>query len=136
MLLDEAVIGMFGGGSPFLDVVLRFCRGGPRQAVSVFFGGVMVPSFKGISRGGVKKKAVGAVLDPPPYYYGMQSTCLRDNPNEEVEGQPVQVRSGQQVTVIGICLDWVKIETVDGIEGWLRDACLHRLPSSEDFMRL
>ena len=40
--------------------------GGPRQAVSVFFGGVMVPSFKGISRGGVKKKAVGAVLDPPP----------------------------------------------------------------------
>ena len=26
----------------------------------------MVPSFKGISRGGVKKKAVGAVLDPPP----------------------------------------------------------------------
>ena len=66
MLLDEAVIGMFGGRSPFLDVVLRFCGGGPRQAVSVFFGGVMVPSFKGISRGGVKKKAVGAVLDPPP----------------------------------------------------------------------
>ena len=73
MLLDEAVIGMFGGGSPFLDVVLRFCRGGPRQAVSVFFGGVMVPSFKGISRGGDQKKGCQCGFRPPPYYYGICS---------------------------------------------------------------
>ena len=65
MLLDEAVIGMFGGVAFSGCSFALLWGGGPRQAVSVFFGGVMVPSFKGISRGGVKKKAVGAVLDPP-----------------------------------------------------------------------
>ena len=75
MLLDEAVIGMFGGGVAFSGCSFALLwGGGPRQAVSVIFLGVMVPSLRDFAREGSKKKLSVRFQTPPPiYYYGICS---------------------------------------------------------------